>query len=206
MKSEYAKHRGVKPSAVSNWNTKGLLVFAADPSRPGKQLIDVEKTDLVLNGTVDQTRGRPRSGDMEAAAQFGADAPAPSAPRSVPMTAEAAARLEEVQERTLGRRIENERNLGRLISLADAERRAADRGRMIRERVNSLVRAHAERIAAESDPRVVVSILQTEFDALFNRVADEIEAEARAEADVDATLATIDAQVEAEGEDEAVTA
>lgn len=199
MKSEYAKHRGVKPSAVSNWNAKGLLVFAADPARPGKQLIDVEKTDLVLNGTVDQTRGRPRSGDMDATHQAGGEAPAPLTPRSVPMTAEAAARLEEVQERTLGRRIENERNLGRLISLADAERRAADRGRMIRERVNSLVRAHSERIASESDPRVVVAILGAEFDALFNRIADEIEAEARAEAAVDDQLATIAA--EDDGED-----
>ena len=61
MKSEFAALKGVGASAVSNWAKKGLLVYGQDPARPGKQLVDVEKSELLINGTIDQTRGRPRA-------------------------------------------------------------------------------------------------------------------------------------------------
>lgn len=202
MKSEYAALRGVKPSAVSNWAKKGLLVYGADPARPGKQLVDVEKTDLLVNGSVDQTRGRPRS--AEAAPTAAAEGAAP-APRAVQLSGPEAVRMEEARERIIGRRIENEKALGRLVSLAEVERRAAERGRMIRERVGAVVRSQAERLAAEADPRVIVAVLQGEFDQLFERIADEIEAEARAEAAADAVLETIP-DLEEEGDEEAEAA
>lgn len=204
MKSEYAAHRGVKPSAVSNWAKKGLLVYGADPARPGKQLVDVEKTDLLVNGSVDQTRGRPRS--SEAGAVTVSEAGPEAAPsRPVQLSGPEAVRMEEARERIIGRRIENEKALGRLVSLAEVERRAAERGRMIRERVAAVVRSQAERLAAEADPRVIVAVLQGEFDQLFERIADEIEAEARAEAAADAVLETIP-DLEEEGDEEAEAA
>lgn len=203
MKSEYAAHRGVKPSAVSNWAKKGLLVYGADPARPGKQLVDVEKSDLLVNGSVDQTRGRPRS--SEAGATASEAGPVAVAPRPAQLSGPEAVRMEEARERIIGRRIENEKALGRLVSLAEVERRAAERGRMIRERVAAVVRSQAERLAAEADPRVIVAVLGGEFDQLFERIADEIEAEARAEAAADAVLEKIP-DLEEEGDEEAEAA
>ncbi len=202
MKKDFATRHGVGASAVSGWAKKGLLVYAPDPARPGKVLIDAEKSDLLVRGTIDQTRGRPRGGET-AAAEAGADvAPAPG--RVAELSGPEAVRMEEARERIIGRRIENEKAMGRLVALADIERQAADRGRMIRERIHAVVRSQSERLASETDPRVIVSLLSREFDGVFDRIADEIEAEARAEAVADAVLASIpDTDGEADEEAEA---
>ena len=190
MKSEFAALKGVGASAVSNWAKKGLLVYGQDPARPGKQLVDVEKSELLINGTIDQTRGRPRAAGV--AQVEGEIASPPSASTRHPaMSSAETARMEEMRERTLGRRIDNEKALGNLVQLGVVEQQAADRGRMIRERVNAVVRAQAERLAAESDPRAIVALLTAEFDGLFTRIADEIEQEASAEAAADVALARI---------------
>lgn len=190
MKSEFAALKGVGASAVSNWAKKGLLVYGQDPARPGKQLVDVEKSELLINGTIDQTRGRPRAAGV--AQVEGEIASPPSAsPRHPAMSSAETARMEEMRERTLGRRIDNEKALGNLVQLGVVEQQAADRGRMIRERVNAVVRAQAERLAAESDPRAIVALLTAEFDGLFTRIADEIEQEASAEAAADVALSRI---------------
>jgi hypothetical protein len=188
MKSAYAAHRGVKPSAVSNWAAKGLLVYGEDPARPGKRLVDVEKTDLLVNGSVDQTRGRPRSSEASTAVALSEDGPVAPAARPVQLSGPEAVRMEEARERVIGRRIDNERALQKLVDRGEVERRAAERGRMIRERVTAVVRNQAERLASETDPRVIVALLTGEFDGVFARIADEIEAEARTEAAVDAAL------------------
>lgn len=186
---EFAAHRGVRASAVSNWKTAGLLVWAPDPDHPGKQLIDVAKSDLVLNGSLDPTRGRPRSGEAEASAATPEDA---SAARSAPQASGMdAARLDEMRERTLGRRIENDKALKLLVPVAEYERRAGDMGRLVRERTVGVVRQVAERIAAETDPRQVIAILTGEFDRLFDQLADEIEATEAAEGAADDVLAAV---------------
>lgn len=183
---EYAKRQGVLPSAVSNWKKRGLLVFAEDPKRPGKQLVDVEKTDLLVRGTIDQTRGRPRAVETTQASAPQAETPAPRAVSGLE-----AARLDEMQERTRRRRIETEQLLGKLVPIAEYERRAGDLGRLIRERTNALVRNLAERLAAETEPRAVIAVLGEAFDHLFDQVANEIEAEAEKEREVDQELAPL---------------
>lgn len=201
MKSEFAALKGVGASAVSNWAKKGLLVYGQDPSRPGKQLVDVEKSELLINGTIDQTRGRPRAaGVAQVEGEVAEQAPAAALRHPVMSSAEAA-RMEEMRERTLGRRIDNEKALGNLVPLGVVEQQAADRGRIIRERVNAVVRAQAERLGAESDPRAIVALLTAEFDGLFTRIADEIEREASAEAAADVALARIVDPDEDDGEE-----
>ncbi|MBJ7446839.1 MAG: hypothetical protein JHC81_04830 [Brevundimonas sp.] len=205
MKKDFAARHGVGASAVSGWAKRGLLVYAPDPARPGKVLIDAEKSDLLVRGTIDQTRGRPRTAE---AAPSSGDAPvAAEAPttRVQQMSGPEAVRMEEARERIIGRRLENEKNAGRLVAIDVIERQAAERGRMIRERVAAVVRSQQERLAAETDPRVIGSLLITEFDAVFERIADEIEAEARAEADVDAVLSTIP-ETDGEADEEAEAA
>jgi hypothetical protein len=198
MKSEFAKRHGVGASAVSNWARKGLLVFGEDPKRPGKQLVDAEKSDLLVRGSIDQTRGRPRS--AEAALVEASEAPATAPARAATMTGAEAVRMEEARERIIGRRIDNEKALGNLVSLGEVERRTAERGRMIRERVQATVRNLAERLAAETDPRTITSLLSAELDDVFARLADDIESEASAEAQADVALAVLDEEADEEAE------
>lgn len=191
---EYAAHRKVSAPAVSNWKAKGLLAFAEDPDRPGKQLVDVARSDLLVNGTIDPTRGRPRAADQADAGgevstgELIAETKAATTRGVTPLEAE---RLEEMRERTRSRRIANEAQLGGLVSLAEYERRASDLGRLIRERTQSLIRQHSERMAAETDARTIVAVLGEAFDQLFNQVADDIEAEATREREVDQVLAPL---------------
>ncbi len=187
-KGDFAKRQKVGASAVSNWAKKGLLVFAADPNQPGKQLVDVEKSELLIRGTIDPTRGRPRAQDAQASGQPTDDQPQGSAPSPIALNGLEAARLDEMRERTTRRRIENEQLLGRLVPLPEYERRAGDLGRLVRERTLGLVRQLSERLAAETDPRTVAAILNDAFDKLFNKVADEIEAAASEESAADAAL------------------
>lgn len=198
MKSEFAKRHGVGASAVSNWARKGLLVFGEDPKRPGKQLVDAEKSDLLVRGSIDQTRGRPRS--AEAALVEAGEAPATAPVRAATMTGAETVRMEEARERIIGRRIDNEKALGNLVSLGEVERRTAERGRMIRERVQATVRNLAERLAAETDPRTITSLLSAELDDVFARLADDIESEASAEAQADVALAVLDEEADEEAE------
>jgi len=198
MKSEFAKRHGVGASAVSNWARKGLLGFGEDPKRPGKQLVDAEKSDLLVRGSIDQTRGRPRS--AEAALVEAGEGLATGPARAATMTGAEAVRMEEARERIIGRRIDNEKALGNLVSLGEVERRTAERGRMIRERVQATVRNLAERLAAETDPRTITSVLSAELDDVFARLADDIESEASAEAQADVALAVLDEEADEEAE------
>ncbi|WP_430635034.1 hypothetical protein [Sphingomonas hankookensis] len=60
-KGEFALHRGVGKSAVSNWSKKGLLVMGECPET-GAIKVDVERTDARINARVDPMRGRPTGG------------------------------------------------------------------------------------------------------------------------------------------------
>lgn len=186
--TEFAARHQVGKPAVSRWKKLNLLVFAADPENPRKQLVDAEKSDLLVRGSIDPTRGRPRGGE---AAQVDGAGDAPPAPRPAQMTGMDAARLDDMVERTRARRIETEQKLGTLVPISEYERRAGDMGRMIRERTHALIRQHAERLAAEADPRQIMAVLGDAFDKLFDQVADEIEAEATKEREVDAALAPL---------------
>jgi hypothetical protein len=189
--TEFARRHNVGKSAVSNWKAASLLVFADDPDRPGKMLVDAEKSDLLVRGSIDQTRGRPRASDQARAAAEPGETAEPAPYRAPAMSVTEAARHDEVLERTRSRRIENEKALGGLVSLAEYERRAADFGRRCREGVNALVRRLSERLAAETDPRQLVALVIVETDGLFDRLADELEAEAQSEREADREMAPL---------------
>lgn len=196
--AEFAQRHGVGKPAVTRWKKLNLLVFAPDPERPDKQLVDAEKSDLLVRASVDPTRGRPRAVD-QAQVQLQGEATEVPSPRAAPaMSGMEAARLEEMQERTRRRRIETEQLLGTLVPIAEYERRAGDLGRRCREGVHAIIRQQAERLAAESDPREIAALLAGECDGLFDRLSAEIEAEATREREVDAQLAPL-----AEDDDEA---
>lgn len=194
-KGEFATWMNVGPSAVSNWGKKGLLVFGDDPDTPGKQLVDAEKSKLLISGTIDQTRGRPSNASRGAAEQ--GDQPSAAAEARGPkISASELLRHEEVRERILGRRIENERAVGSLVPRAEYERRAGDLGRLARERTHGVIRQLAPRLGAETDPRLITTLLIDAVDKIYTNLADDIEADAQAELVADATLAAVEEAAE----------
>lgn len=200
--TEFAARHGVGKPAVSNWKRKNLLVFAPDPERPGKLLVDAEKSDILVRGSIDPTRGRPRSADGAGTSENeGSGEEARPAARVPALNALEQARLDEMVQRTRGRRIENDARLGNLVAISEYERRAGDLGRMVREGVHAVLRQQAERVAEETDPRTITAVLGEAFDQLFTRVANEVEAQATLEREVDQVLAKVAAE-EVEGEDD----
>lgn len=182
--SEFAAHRQVGKSAVSNWKRAGHLIFVEGPT--GKLMIDVARTEARLNARVDPTRGRPSGGMAEAAAT-----PMPSAavdddggePLANP-------RIDLVREQVIEKQLKNKKAAGELVLLAEYERRAGEMGRQARERVMSVVRDLAERLAMESDPRQIISLMEASLDRTFSDMAADIEqgaldGETHAEAVVD---------------------
>lgn len=197
-KGEFAAAMSVGPSAVSNWAKRGLIVMSAD--QPA--MVDAEKSKILVNAKIDRTRGRPKNSDRSAA-----EAPPDEKNPNKPPVLEGAtpqpvlsdveqARLDEMRERTTRRRIENGKLLGQLVSLSEYERRAGEMGRKIRERCHGLIRQHAERLAAETDPRAIAALLGEHFDKLFDKIASELEADAAAEVDADRLLAAVEAEIE----------
>lgn len=185
--AEFAAHRGVGKSAVSNWKKAGLLVFAERPD--GKLAVHVERTDAKLNARIDPTRGRPTSGIGEAAV-----------PSDLPLESEvagirnaAAVRVEVAEEELVSRRMKNAEVARQLVPLIEVERRLGHLGRMARERVEAELRGLAERIAAERDTRSVMMLMVEACDAAFSALADAIERGALASDDEDDAVAEAEA-------------
>jgi phage terminase Nu1 subunit (DNA packaging protein) len=160
--ADFASHRGVVKSAVSNWKKDGLLVMAEGPR--GKLLVDVKRTEAKLNGAIDPTRGRPLKTMMEG------ESPRPSGQGEL-----GEVRTELLREQRLGQRFKNAQSARELVPLAEYENRIAELGRLTRERMHSMVRSAAERLAAEHDPRVITSLLAAEIDRSFAELADQAE-------------------------------
>lgn len=173
-KAEYARHRGVQPSAVSNWVRAGHIVFVEDPDRPTKMLVDVTRTDARLNTRIDATRGRPTTGvPKPAAAPVASDEDLfDGSPRT--RTA-AMVRIELAEEQLIAQRQKNAREAQELAPRVELDRRGAELGRVMRERMHAMFRAIAERLAAEKEARTIMSIGATEIDRVFADLADEVE-------------------------------
>lgn len=170
--AEFAKRRGVSKGCVSNWKAAGLLVLVEGPN--GKPVVDVDRTEAKLNTKLDPMRGRPATGGSAAseapALPLGEGvAPAPSIPANNDLADE---RLQELRERRFGAALKNAQAARQLVLLAEAERRCSEMGRVSRERIQSALRGLAERLAAETDTRAVMVLLETEVDRVFAELAD----------------------------------
>jgi hypothetical protein len=178
-KGAFAARRGVGASAVSNWAKADLLVMAEDPGNPAKMLVDVARTEARLNAKLDPARGRPRTAD--AAAQ--GDLPlAPTASAAPAGGSLADVRTDLIRQQTEKLQLENARRAGDLVPLEEFARRAAEYGRVARERMLSIVRSQAEWLAAARDPRAVVAQLEDEIERAFADLAAQIASGAVADA------------------------
>jgi hypothetical protein len=165
---EYAVHRNVGPSAVSNWKKRGLIVMADDGT--GRLKVDVARSDAKVNAVIDPSRGRPSKGMQAAAVEPAQEAPveAPSQTQQV-----ADVRVDLIREQTIGRRMTNARDAGALVPFEEFAARLGKFGRQSRERMVSIVRSNAERLAAERDPRQIVALLEAEIETAFKKLAQD---------------------------------
>ncbi len=202
--AEFAKHRGVGRSAVSNYKTKGLLVFGE--AEDGAVLVDVARTEARLNAKVDPTRGRPTGAQGGGGQEALPLEPAQAAGVSRQMQDVANVRTDLVRQQVIEKQMANARRAGELVPVAEYEKRATELGRVVRERMQSMLRTMAERFAAEKDPRQIVAVGALEIDRIFSELADRAEAGTLSADDLlEAELAAeVAAQEEVEEEDDGV--
>lgn len=192
-KSEFAVHRGVGKSAVSNWAKADLLVMAEDPDDPTKMKIDVARTEARLNAKIDPARGRPTKGT----AQPQGDLPL-TPPRTEPRGESLAdVRTDLIKAQTVKAQLDNARRAGDLVPLEDYARRASEFGRVARERTMSIIRTQAEWLAASKDARAIVARMEDEIERAFADLAAQIETGAVADLGDDLDDAALAAEVEA---------
>jgi hypothetical protein len=166
--AEFAKRRGVGKSAVSNWKKAGLIVFAEGAD--GKVFVDAERSEARLNARIDPMRGRPAQAVPAEAELPIAEPVAPAGGHNVH-----SARAELTVEQLIGQRQKNAVAAGELVPLVEMERRAAELGRLVRERVGAELRNAAERLAATSDVRGVMAILDEAQSKAFTALAQAVE-------------------------------
>lgn len=197
-KKDFAAHRGVGKSAVSNWVKKGWVVEAEDPA-DGVIKVDVARTEAKLNAYLDPARGRPRAADSQPQGELPMAAPAPAAPTaSGPSLADV--RTDLIRQQTEKLQLENAKRAGDLVPIEEYARRASEYARVARERMVSIMRGQSEWLASAKDPRAIVAHLQDEIERAFADMAaqiasgeledpaDEVEDDAAVEAEVAAAL------------------
>ena len=185
---EYARHRGVGKSAVSNWKKSGWLVMNG-------RKVEVGKSDAVVDSHVDPGRGRPRShedidgspiGDMPVstdsapAADTGIET-AQAPPDDVPVDANGQMsmtfnqeRVREVYERRIGQALKNALTAGELVPLEAAQSKLTETARSLRERIQAEFRNVAEQLAAETTTRGIMSTCETCIDTVFKDVSTDL--------------------------------
>lgn len=171
---EFADHRGVGKSAVSNWKKAGLVVLVEEPGTR-RIKVDVHRTDAKLNAKLDPMRGRPPTAGP-------AEPPAPALPkeegelalppggpeRPLSLNDE---RTAQVREQRIGNALKNAQMAGELVPLIEAERRVGEVGRAARERMHAWARSVAERFAAEKDVRTIMALAEEGIDQVFAELA-----------------------------------
>lgn len=180
--AEFARHRGVSKPAVTAWKKRGLLVLAEDP-KSGRPLVDVARTDARLNANIDPGRGRPPGSEASAASvtaapelpdQSPGQASLPIAPGAeTPPAGDSlqALRMEQIRHQTDGQKLKNARDAGQLVAIDELQRRASEVGRAARERMQAWFFSVAERLAATSDVRTLMTIGEEGIDQVFAELA-----------------------------------
>ncbi len=172
--AEYAVHRGVGRSAVSNWKTQGLLVFAEGTN--GKPAVDVERTDARVNAKIDPARGRPTAASALPQSDLPLAEPVANAVRGGGGGESLAdVRTDLIRAQTIKAQLDNAKRAGDLVPLEEFIRRSSEYGRVARERTLSVVRSQAEWLASARDARAIVAQLQDEIERAFADLAAQIE-------------------------------
>lgn len=195
--SEFARHRGVGKSAVSNWKRDGLVVFAEGEG--GRLFVDVTRSDAKLNARLDPMRGRPTAASALPSSALPSDEA--SASPALPLVAGEslqAVRMDLIRRQSTGHALKNAQTAGELAPVGELVERANAIGRAARERIHAWFRGEAEHFAAVRDVREIMSIGEKGIDQVFADLADQ--AAAGGFASEDAEDPELEAQAEAEME------
>jgi hypothetical protein len=199
---EFARHRGVGKSAVSNWKRDGLL--AMGEGADGKLYVDVERTDARLNVRFDPMRGRPPAASSEMIGLALLPDSGSGSLQQLPELGESlqAVRVELIRRQSTGHALRNAQTAGELAPVSELLDRANAIGRVARERIHAWFRGEAERFAAVRDVREIMTIGEKGIDQVFADLADQAaaggftgedaedpELEAQAEAEMEAAIA-----------------
>ena len=157
--AEYSRHRGLNKSSVSRLVQRGILVMRG-------KLVNVAASDAVLDD---------RPGVEESAPASAVTTPAaPAQDHGAPSYAQA--RVVDMTYRARLRRLEFERQQGKLIDAAAAHKQDSDISRAIRDRVLAIPGRVAPICAAETDQKKIESLLLQEFTRALVGIADAIDA------------------------------
>ncbi|QIG79980.1 hypothetical protein [Stakelama tenebrarum] len=195
--ADFAAHRGVGKSAVSNWKKAGLLVFAEDDA--GRAMVHVERSDARLNARVDPTRGRPSAGlnGGTAPAIVESDAGAGEDTTAGGQRSLALVKAEQAEEALVSQRLKNASAASELVPRVDAQRLLAEGGRAIRERLMAWLRGSAEQRVAMRDVKDLLAFEDAEVSALFAELAQQAAAGVFAAPDEDQDDAPADGEEQA---------
>lgn len=168
--ADYAASRGLTKGRVSQLKAEGLLATVPHPDGGRRYLVDAEKSDLLRTAR-------------------GHSAAATSPVVNFDQARRAASIELDLKQADLDFRLaRNEKQLGTLVSLTKVEAELTDAARRIQDRVRSAARNQSDRLAVETDPRVIAELLDRAIIEAFTSAANDLEDELDAEA----------AQIEAE--------
>ena len=171
LKSDYAKHRGVTPAAVTTAIKSGRIACAV-VTQNGKQLIDLEKADAAWNrNTLKQpppTTAGPAS-----------TTPTPDQVRAyieglpedaIPELNESRARREHYQAEKA--KLEALQGRGELVPAGEVKREAFALARGVRDALLGIADRLAPQLAATQDARVCHHLLSEEIRVALRGLAD----------------------------------
>jgi hypothetical protein len=171
-RAQYAQHRGKSRQYIYKLANAGILVMRG-------KLVDVAASDAVLD---DKPVDGEEDGDDQTAA-FEATVSIPAAADQVPPrhTADggpsyAQARMVDMTFRAKLRRLEFEKQQGRLIDAEAVRKLIADANRMLRDGLLGIAGRVAPVFAAETDGKKIESLLLQEIKRELTRQADAIDA------------------------------
>lgn len=164
-KSAYAKHRGVGKSAVSNWLRRDQIVLTEDGQ------VDVAKSDAKLGQQVDPVRGRPVTGAVPT------PVPMPATPDSDRESLHSI-RARDLQERSIGQALKNALMAGELVPVAAYEAKLATMIGGFCDRMAAELRDKVERLAMETDKRLVRAIVDEVVHTVRSDMASRLSATA----------------------------
>jgi len=151
--ADFARHRGVARSTVTEYKQKGLLVMTDDG------LVDVEKTEEKLSSTLDPSRGGDRTRDKK-----------PSADNRL-----SRAKVEELEIKTARQRLGLEKDAGRLVEKDVVYQAAFTMARNAQESIMSIADRLAPVLAAEGDAAKIHEAITDELRIVCNNLAKSTE-------------------------------
>jgi hypothetical protein len=155
--AEYARHRGVSRSAVSQKIKAGAIPFIREN---GRILLDPDAVNLAWDANSDNTKKR----DAE---------PEESSKVEIPKEGTiAAANLRKAETEADLKKLELQKKQGELLPMRVVESQVFDIVRITRDRIRGMPAKLAPQLAIEDSSAIVFEILQAECDAVLKGLSE----------------------------------